>query len=305
MSWKKENTVFIQATTGFVYEGSVKEGYRAYHPYRGTGKFLRILRECCFRVPFLPKRIWYNKKFLGSDIQYFVIWDPLITVDYLNWLHNCYPNAQINFKYANMVGKAKHLTPGQIPEFVRVWTYDKYDSDKYGLRLYTSHMYFLSNVKSLKEPQYDVFFIGKDKGRGDWLVELEKKIQRLGLRTKFIITPDGMLSEKKSYYQEAISYSEVTDYLSESKAVLNVVMENQHGITVRDTEALFFGIKLITTNEHIKEWEMYDPNNVFVIGKDMNVSFLKEFLELPVHKANRELLNRHTMGGMLDEITGE
>lgn len=166
-------------------------------------------------------------------------------------------------------------------------------------------MYFPSNVKPLKEPKYDVFFVGKDKGRGEWLVELENKMRDLGIKTKFIITADGLFSKRKPFYQEPISYSEVTDYLAESRAVLNVVMENQHGITVRDTEALFFGIKLITTNKHIKDWDMYDTNNVYVLGDDMDLSAFKEFLNLPVHKADQSLLNRHTMSGMLDEITGD
>lgn len=303
MSWNKNNLVLIQATTGFVFQGSIAEGFRAYHPYRGTGKLLRVLREICFNVPFLPKSIWYNKEFLGSQIEYFIIWDPLITKDYLYWIKKNFPQAQINFKYANMVGRAKHLLPSDIPSFVRIWTYDKYDADKYRINLYKSHMYFPSNVKPLKQPKYDVFFIGKDKGRGDWLVELEKKMQALGVRTKFIITADGALSEKKPYYQEEINYSEVTDFLSESKAVLNVVMENQHGITVRDTEALFFGIKLITTNQYISDWDMYDPNNILIIEKDMDLSNLCEFLLKPVHKVDSKLLEKHTLSGMIDEIT--
>lgn len=303
MSCSKENTVLIQATTGFAYEGSKAEGYQVYHPYKGKGLLLRVLREICFRIRFLPKAIWYNKEFIDLDIQYFIVWDVLITKHYLQWLRKKYPSAQINYKYANMVGKAKNLVPEEIPKDIRVWTYDKYDSEKYGIHLYKSNIYFPSNVKPLKAPQYDVFFIGKDKGRGDWLVELEKKLQSFGLRTKFIITADGVLSKRKPYYQNAIPYSEITKYLSESKAVLNVVMENQQGITVRDMESVFFGIKLITTNKHITEWEMYDPNNVFVIHDEQDLSKLVEFLNKPVHKIDPQLLSNHTMAGLIEEIT--
>ena len=303
MSWNKDNTILIQATTGLTYEGSKAEGYRVFHPYKGTGILLRVLREICFKIKFLPKTIWYNKVFVGWSVDYIVVWDVLITIHYLKWLRKQFPLAQINYKYANMVGKAKNLNPNTIPEDIRIWTYDKYDSEKYHINLYNSHMYFVSNVKPLKAPEYDVFFIGRDKGRGEWLVELERRMQELGLRTKFIITADGALSEKKPFYQEPISYEEVTEYLSRSRSVLNVVMENQHGITVRDTEALFFGIKLITTNKYITEWEMYNPSNIYVINDAVDLSDLKEFFDKPVVKTDPRLLSQHTLAGMIDEIT--
>jgi hypothetical protein len=304
MSWTKENTILIQATTGLTYQGCKKEGYLAYHPYKGNGAFLRVLREICFRFPILPKTIWYNKAFFKHNVQYIIAWDILITPHYLAWLRKCFPHAQINYKYANMVGKAKNLKPDQIPDGIRIWTYDGFDAEKYGIRLYKSHSYFLSNVKPLKTPEYDVFFVGRDKGRGEWLIELEKKMQSIGLKTKFIITADGTLSSKKPYYQKPIEYSEVTDYLTKSRSVLNVVMEDQRGITVRDTEALFFGIKLLTTNKYIVDWNMYHPDNVYLINNDMDLSGLVDFLDRPVNPVDERLLQKHTMAGMIDEITG-
>jgi len=303
MNWTKKNTVLIQATTGVTYQGCKKEGFQAFHPYKQGGTLLRIVREICFRIPFLPKTCWYNKEFLNIEAKYFLIWDPLITRHYIEWIHKKYPDAQINFKYANMVGNARHLLPAQIPKYVRVWTYDSYDSEKYGINLYKSHMYFPSDVKPLKEPVCDIFFVGRDKGRGDWLVELEKKLNQIGIITNFIITANGKFSERKPYYKEEIDYSAVTDCLSESRAVLNVVMENQRGITVRDAEALFFGIKLITTNKYIKDWELYDPNNIFVLDNETDLQTLKEFLNKPVHKTDKILLDKHTVAGMIDEIT--
>ena len=304
MSWTKENTILIQATTGLTYQGCKKEGYLAYHPYKGNGAFLRVLREICFRFPILPKTIWYNKAFFKHNVQYIIAWDILITPHYLAWLRKCFPHAQINYKYANMVGKAKNLKPDQIPDGIRIWTYDGFDAEKYGIRLYKSHSYFLSNVKPLKTPEYDVFFVGRDKGRGEWLIELEKKMQSIGLKSKFIITADGTLSSKKPYYQKPIEYSEVTDYLTKSRSVLNVVMEGQRGITVRDTEALFFGIKLLTTNKYIVDWNMYHPDNVYFINNDMDLSGLVDFLDRPVNPVDERLLQKHTMAGMIDEITG-
>jgi len=300
--WNKNNTIFIMASTGFLYEGSLGEGFKVYHPYIGKSFFARILREIFYRCSFLPKRIWYNKKILKEQPRYIVVWDPLITVDFLMWLLEVFPSAQINFRYGNMVGKANHLIPNKIPKGIRIWTYDNYDSKKYGIYLSRSHMYFKTFIKSKQNLEYDVFFIGKDKGRGEYLLDLEKDMKSLGLVTKFIITADGKLSKKKYYYQREIPYSRVVEYCTKSRAILNVVMEDQQGVTLRDLEAIFFNTKLITTNKYIVNSEFYNPRNVFIIG-EQDIKKLPEFLSTDQIPIDISLLKKYSIAGMLDEIT--
>lgn len=302
MSWNKENTVFIQASRGFLYEGSISEGFQTFHPYKDNNLFTRVLREICFRVPVLPKQIWYTDKFVGKDINYIVVWDTLITKEYLNWLKEKFPEAKIIYKYTNMVGKANHLHPEEVPDGIELWTYDAYDSKKYKLHLQHSLVYFPSFLKPLKEPQYDLFFIGKDKGRGDKLIEFEKKLNSMGIKTKFIITADRATSKKKDYYQKEISYSHIIDYLTESKAVLNITMENQQGLTVRDMESAFLGIKLITTNKHIKNSILYCKENVFILGED-KLEELSAFINIPMKPVSRELLSHYTLDNLVEEMT--
>lgn len=301
-NWNKGNTIFIMASTGFVYEGSVGEGFRVHHPYIGKEYVARVLREICFRCAFLPKKLWYNKSILKEHPKYIVIWDPLITTDFLMWLMKSFPSAQINFKYSNMVGRAKHLTPDKIPNGIRVWTYDGYDSKKYGINFYHCYMYFKTFIKTKQNPEYDVLFIGKDKGRGEYLLDLEKHMQSLGLVTKFIITADSKLSKKKDYYQNDIPYSEVVDYATKSRAILNIVMENQQGVTLRDMESIFLNTKLITTNKHIVDAEFYNPKNVFILD-EQDITELPRFLSTDSVQVDSSLLRKYSIDGMLDEIT--
>lgn len=300
--WNKDNTILIMASTGFLYEGCVAEGFKAFHPYIGTGYVARVLREICFRCVFLPKKLWYNKSILKEHPKYIVVWDPLITADFLVWLMKSFPSAQINHKYTNMIGRAKHLTPDKIPNGIRIWTYDGYDSKKYGINLYHCYIYFKTFIKPKQIPKYDVFFIGKDKGRGEYLLDLEKHMQSLGLVTKFIITADGKLSKKKDYYQKEIPYYQVVDYVTKSRAILNIVMENQKGVTLRDAESIFLNTKLITTNKHIVDVDFYNPNNVFILD-EKNIGELPEFLSTDPAPVNSNLLRKHSIDGMLDDIT--
>ena len=301
--WNKDNTVLVSSNTGFLFSGCHKDGYTIVHPYKGKTIFDRILREISFKFKILSK-FWYNKKILSHKPKYILVWDTLITVDYLKWLQRNNPNAQINFIYYNMVGKAKHLFPSQIPDGIRVWTYDIYDSERYNINLFHSYMYFDCYKIPHKNDDYDVFFVGRDKGRGEFLLDLEQKLNDLGLKTKFIITADGRLSKKKDYYSKPIPYEEVVDYVSRSKAVLNIVMENQHGVTLRDIESIFIKTKLITTNKHIVDADLYDENNVFILDEN-NLSKIVDFLNRPYKEINREILEKHTIAGMIEEITSK
>ena len=302
--WDKENTALIMAGKGFRYEGFTSEGFSVFPSYKRSGLLLRVLREIVFRTPFLPDTIFYDKSVLKRDWSYIVVYDALITKEYLEWLKREFPETKILFKYENLIGNARHILPEAIPEGISIWTYDTSDSEKYHINLFDSYYYFNSFLKEKQEPVYDVFFIGRDKGRGEFLLKLEDELKQQGLKTKFIITKDGRFSRKKKYYGKELKYTEVTDYLSKSKAVLNVVMEGQKGITLRDAESVFWKIKLITTNEQIKNADFYNKNNVFVL-KDDNHDQIFEFLSSERQDPGEELIKQHSPETFFDYVTRE
>lgn len=301
--WNCENTIFIMASTGYARKAIEKKGMRVFSPYWGNHMPLRIFREACFKLPFLPTALWYNKEILCGRYEYINIIDVNITSDYLKWIKRNYPKAQINFIYNNMVGKARNIVPEKIPEGIRVWTYDDYDARKYGIRLFNNYWIHEMIFKQRKKPEYDVFFVGRDKGRGENLLKLERRLQSMGLKTKFIITIDGKMAKKKLYYQKPLSYEEVIDYDTRSRAILNFTMENQEGVTMRDMESVAIGVKLITTNRSIVRKDLYAKNNVFILGVD-NIGELPGFLALEYIDIWDDIKENHTFEAMLDEITG-
>lgn len=301
MSFNRDNTIFIMAG-GFGREGILCEGYKVFLPYKNCNIFGRILREICFRTPLLPKKIWYRNDVTKENPEYVLVTDPLITVEYLNWVKKLFPKAQLNFTYGNMIGKARHVFPDKIPDGWRIWTYDSDDSKKYGIRLFNTNAYYSSFVKPLKVVKYDVLFIGRDKGRGEYLLQLEQKLQTMGLKTKFIITADGRFSHRKSYYQNEISYNEIIDLITQSRSILNIALEGQKGMTIRDLESIFFGVKLVTTNKNVINMDFYQPENVFIL-EGLNVDGLPAFLDTKTVEVSAEIKQKHTLKSYIDEIT--
>lgn len=299
----KDNVLFITAVKGFYHDGIASEGYKIFSPYKEHNIFDRIIREMCFRTPFLPSRQWYNKNIYNEHPDYVIVSDPLITVDYLNWLQKTFPNAQLNFTYGNMVGKARHIKPYEIPKGWRIWTYDDYDAKEYGLRLYRVNAFFRTFLRPRESAIYDVLFVGKDKGRGDYLLKLEERFKSMGLRTKFIIAADGRLNRRKKYYQKPIPYKEVVDLIVKSRSILNVAMEDQKGMTLRDLESLFFDVKLLTTNKNVVNMDFYNPKNVFILDGLNNIEDIPAFLSTDSVLVPDEIKKQHTLEHFVDYIT--
>lgn len=299
-----DNTAIIMASSGgYSYDGFVSEGYKVYCAYKRIAISLRFLRELWFRIPLLPKELWFDSEILNMNPQYIIIRDAIITRDYLKWLQKRFPDAQINFLYENMVDKARHVYPDKIPKGIRIWTYDGYDSKKYGIDLKKTSCYFPVYVDEKGKKKYDLLFVGRDKGRGEMLLNLKKYLEDHGFTTKFVITADGRFSRKKKYYHKEVPYQQIARWISESRSILNVAMENQEGITVRDLECLFNKVKLITTNKYIIKAEFYNEKNVYILNEN-NWAGLLEFLKSEYDDTRKIDLDQYSAEKMIAEITG-
>jgi len=293
-----ETVIFITARRGYITDGLNASGFLTFYPYKDKTILGRVLREVWFQVG-LPEQVWYNNSIDNAHI--FIIHDPQITKRYLVWFKNKFKDSEVNFVYGNIVGKARHVYPKQIPDGIQIWTFDKNDSDKYKIRMHSSGGYLTSYIKTRKKVKYDVFYIGADKGRAQYIINLQKQMESIGIITKFLITANGKFSSKKTYYAEPISYDSVIDYVSESKAILNIMLPNQNGATMRDYESIFIGVKLITNNKNIKNYDFYIENNVFILG-ERDISELKDFLSTPFIQINKEILRKHTIYAFVKEI---
>ncbi len=292
MKEKKEiKKMIIDASLKYGLDGDYEDDTVCLLPYKDKNLVERVLREIWFRLK-LPNEFWYNKSILKYSPHEIVVYDPLITVSFLKWLSENKPNSIISYCYNNLVGKAKNLHPNQVPKNVLLVTYDSGDSEKYGMTLKTGHEFPKSFIKEKLPIEYDVIYVGADKGRGDYICDLEVKMKEMGLRTKFIITKDGRLSKKKKYYSKTIPYTEVIDMDRRTKAILNIALPGQVGLTKRDFESVYLKCKLITNNKKIKESDIYNPNNVFVLGED-DLSTLKSFIGLEYIEPDEHVWNNH------------
>ncbi len=297
----KDDVLFITAETGYVKTGLEKGGYRVLHPYNYKTIIGRVLLEILIRLKF-PQRVLFNKQILRTSSKYIIVQDSIVTRQFLNWLINRINDKKVIYEYTNMVGKAHHLFPNDIPKCIEIWTYDKHDSDKYGLNLLTSGGYFTSFIGKKSKKKYDVMYVGKDKGRADYILNLKKKFEDMGLTTKFLIMPSTRASKKKDFYSKPIPYEEVIRLVNESRAILNIALPEQQGATMRDYESIFNEVKLITTNQNITSFDIYDSENIFILEKDDFLK-IKSFLQRPYKVLDKSILSKYTLDEAVKDMT--
>ena len=94
----------------------------------------------------------------------------------------------------------------------------------------------------------------------------------------------------------------IAENIKQSRAILDIVQSGQSGITLRPMEAMFYNKKLITNNIYIKEYDFYNPRNIFIL-QERNINELNEFLELPMIEINQDIKNKYKFsGGWLEDF---
>lgn len=292
--------LFVLPEHAWNYQYLKESGFNIRAPYIGNSIMFRIAREIWFKWNLPGKEIWYNKDLMAN---FSIIWvmDALVIPDFVRWISKNNPQSRIILFYAN---KVKSTTPpGKIPDtWCEKWSVDLQDCEQYGLRYAPGGGYFRLPPRDRPEPRYDVIYIGRDKGRAKTVFGLKKAMEKLGLKTYFHLTATKRYQRFfKCCYKPLLPYAKVLDLINESKAILHLVDGGQEGPTIRVLESLFHQVKLITNNIHIADYDFYDKNNIFILGKD-DFSSLPDFLCLPYKIIGADILEKYYIDNFCVEL---
>lgn len=148
-----------------------------------------------------------------------------------------------------------------------VWTFDKSDSKKYGWQL-NSQVYFKTNNILYNDTNCvkRAFFCGRDKGRRSILSSLGTELRRNGVLCDFFLVDScDCKDDNITILTNEMQYKEFLTHIKKSEIIVDLVKNDQTGLTVRALEALYFGKKIITNNHEIVHERLYNENNVYVI----------------------------------------
>ncbi len=299
----KSKICFIRAKLkkDYVFDGIAKSGFKIITPYKDRNIILRVCREIWKKLRLPKICIWYNKETKNIEQQIIVVKDPIITIDFISFLRQNNPDKYIVLDYDNRVGRS--LNPESVRSYVNeIWSYDDDDCKKYGLRNKGKSYLDIYQTTINPNPSYDIFYVGRDKGRLSQIHEIEEKLKAEGLNTYFYICADReYLTWTKKEYKHFLPYEGYLELLKVSKAILNIVPDGQTSITQREMEAVFDGVKCITNNKGILDFELYDPTRYYLINED-NYSGIKEFLNVGFLEVSQQQLEKFRFANQYDKL---
>lgn len=229
--------------------------------------------------------LWFNRCLKNmpqtdevSHILMAEIFPLSYSIKFIDFLRKKYKSVKIVFLLFNPIDSYVYSKIEYIKDYYDgILTFNPGDSDKYGFTLF-QELPFFPPILPVERVISDVFFIGSEKGRLDYLLAIYEKLTSLGLLCDFYIV--NVPEEKQRYadrihYNVKLSYENVLNHINQSRAILEILQKNEEYISIRTYEAYRLKKKLITSNHTIKAFPFYDDSIVSIINKpeDLNIEF--------------------------------
>lgn len=169
-------------------------------------------------------------------------------------------------------------------------------------------------VERKEKFEYDLSFIGTLYApRHELMHFLDHEFKKQSLKFfKYLYVP-GLLMYINQYLSHfpfypiskvnftPISLDGTIKLLNQCKAILDLNPPYQTSLSTRAHEAMAAQKKYITTNKHIKDYEYYNPNNIFII--DINNPIIpKDFFDTPFEPIQEQVLYKYSVRGLVDDL---
>jgi len=188
----------------------------------------------------------------------------------------------------------------------KVYTFDRIDYLDNKEKIQFLPLYYYEDIlpkSQSQEIKYDVAFIGTGhEDRVKIVNSVAEQCRKEGLRVFFyIFLPHKMVflynkilnsSNYKGVSGKQINYKMLPfktayEIYGSSKCIMDIESSTQCGLTMRTIEMIGMNKKIITTNQNIKKYDFYNPDNIAIIDRN-NIVIPKDFFSkayCPIHES--------------------
>jgi hypothetical protein len=210
----------------------------------------------------------------------------------------------------------KRKTRLLIPFFDKVLTFDPADAKKYHFVFRPLFFVFRAQKDEHVLDKYDISFIGTGHSDRIKIIKaIEEQCKEPRLRYFFYLYLQSPLiylfhkitnkAFKKArfsdFHYKPLDYDEYIRITECSSIIIDIEHPKQNGLTIRTLEMLGKEKKLITTNSNVKEYDFYDPSNVYIINRN-NPAVDIDFFEHTYKKLPEKLYYKYSIDGWLEDI---
>lgn len=280
-----DRRVFLtKGKNDIVVSGNYGDGIYASPVYRFDNKLCKIMANLCVMLN-LPILNW----FLGDWSRKLSSYDLIICegLKRRSWvfeyiLKHKQNDTRLVMWHWNKIFEHEISPESELASKCEQWSFDPDDCKKYHMNYNTQYFATISIPFDTKIKR-DLYFLGADKGRKPLLEKMKMYCEQAGISTYFHIVADENSSDNSDTvisYMKPISYDKNIENVSDCKAIVDLPLAGQDGLTLRVMEALYLEKKLISFNQRVRELPFYNSQNIMVCdSKDkIDVVKLKKFL---------------------------
>lgn len=203
---------------------------------------------------------------------------------WVDYLREIYPESRHVFSFSDPSYMSTDIIESLNQKMDLVSVFDPEMAKKYGIS-------FLPNVyPSLDNSnptycEYDLCFIGADKGREAEIVNIAKACKENGIRAVFLVHIKGYdkrdLNNDLSieYLRSKKPYAETLEIVKKSKCILELKVEPYSTCSLRIQEAVILGKRILTNNENVYKMPCCKNSNYIQYYKkieEIDWNFIKE-----------------------------
>lgn len=259
--------------------------------YKSNSVFRKISSHLGLPFEYLWFESWKNNL---NQYELIIVFDSIHTPFLINYI-NSHCNAKIIYWHWNPLHKhSDFLIYNKTKKICDHWTFNPYDAEKWNMKLNNQFFFYSKNEKHTKENK--AFFVGADKGRYSQLISIASLLEKNEIMPDFHVVDKCRVD--RFYQKNYIDYKNVLKCIDNEKYAVELVQENQDGLTSRALEAMFMETKLITNNLSIKKCSFYNKNNIYIIGEDGFEKFIKTSFE----KIEKDKIHQYSAQGWIERF---
>lgn len=133
------------------------------------------------------------------------------------------------------------------------------------------------------------------------------EMSKLNVELSFFIqyTEKSQIKNPKiNYIKDRVSFANNLKNVENADVLLDFVDPVHNGLSIRFFEALYYKKKVITDNIMVKEYDFYNPNNIFVIENN-NYDAIKGFLDILYEEMPEEIVRKYGFSNWIKRIISE
>lgn len=283
----------------------IKLSHYKYH-YNNLGE--KIIN--CFNKVFFQKNIKKIKteEFILSELEKKGIQDHIIVINPERISENCHLKIKsfsknyIAYLYDSLDRyDNKNLITSNI--FNKIFTFDKKDSQNYNLHFLSNYIHLKKSINKT-QPNYKILSISSIDERYNTINTIVELLDKKQIKHQTIFFGKRKPKNFKNsavFTTEKLSQNQIQEKTEDAEILLDVLRDNQNGLSFRFFDALALDKKIITTNTSVTEYDFYNPSNILVVDKN-KVEIPDSFLNTEYQKIPEAIYNKYTLNNWINTI---